>query len=113
MRVLAKFEGFYDGNRRRAGTEFDISDAAQLPKWAVLATDEARQAYRDGVTARDKKMIAGALAASSEGVARDAVRAKAARFSEATNRSTIGKPLTISGGEQSKPAKADEPEAKA
>lgn len=38
MRVIATHTGFYNGHRRRAGTEFEVKDG-QTSKWFVPVKD--------------------------------------------------------------------------
>jgi len=64
MRVIAKFEGFYGGSRRRVGAEFDMDESKLpkdkdgkpvLPKWVVECSAESRKALSDAALVRRRR----------------------------------------------------------
>ncbi len=73
MRVIAAEMGFYDGARRRPGTEFEFDEAhakrdergnVVLPSWMRPATASARAELGNAKRAAEKKAVAAAIASS-------------------------------------------------
>lgn len=94
VKVIALQDGFYAGNRRRAGTEFEMEveiegddRAYKFPKWVDVAGDFARRTLAKKRKDAEAKMVAGAIAASGDGASGGASKRKAESFVEAVNRS--------------------------
>lgn len=69
IRVIAKREGFHDGSRRRAGTEFEMDvavdgDVYVLPSWVDVASDLSRRLFRKRQAVEADRAVRAAIVSS-------------------------------------------------